>query len=149
MGKKTTEVDTSVGEELFKRYVEPGRVCVVEYGPDAGKVCVIVDIVSLNRVLIDGAGLTGVCRQSLPLRRLSLSDVRIKLNKGSRTSVVKKAMEKQNALDTFNLTAHGKKLILRARKAKMTDFDRFKLIVLKRKRNQLMKKHIATLSKTK
>jgi len=34
--------------------VEVGRVCCINYGPDAGKICVIVDIVDQARALVDG-----------------------------------------------------------------------------------------------
>lgn len=34
----------------FRRYVEVGRVCMVNYGPLYGKLVVIVDIVDQNRV---------------------------------------------------------------------------------------------------
>ncbi|ETW53957.1 hypothetical protein PFUGPA_03830 [Plasmodium falciparum Palo Alto/Uganda] len=44
---------------LFKRFVEPGRLCLIEYGPYAGKLCFIVDIVTITRVIVDGAFITG------------------------------------------------------------------------------------------
>lgn len=34
----------------FKRYVEIGRVALVNYGPDCGKLVVISDVVDQNRV---------------------------------------------------------------------------------------------------
>jgi large subunit ribosomal protein L14e len=30
---------------VFTRFVEIGRVCLITNGPDAGKLCVIVDVV--------------------------------------------------------------------------------------------------------
>jgi len=36
-------------------FVEPGRVCYVNYGDDYGKLVVIVDMVDDGRVLIDSA----------------------------------------------------------------------------------------------
>ncbi|CDJ69581.1 60S ribosomal protein L14, putative [Eimeria necatrix] len=44
---------------LFRRFIEPGRLCVVQYGPDEGKLCIVVDIIDGNRILVDGAGVTG------------------------------------------------------------------------------------------
>ena len=47
----------------FKRFVEIGRVAVISYGPDSGKLCTIVDVIDHNRVLVDGpAAITGVHR---------------------------------------------------------------------------------------
>lgn len=39
----------------FSKFVEIGRVCNVNRGKLEGKVVVILDIVNLNRVLIEGA----------------------------------------------------------------------------------------------
>lgn len=36
--------------QVFKRYVEIGRVALVNYGEDHGKLVVIVDVVDQNRV---------------------------------------------------------------------------------------------------
>ena len=37
---------------MFKRFVEIGRVALINSGPDEGKLCVIVDVVDQNRVSI-------------------------------------------------------------------------------------------------
>ncbi|KAJ3340211.1 hypothetical protein HDU93_007301 [Gonapodya sp. JEL0774] len=37
-------------QRLFQRLVEVGRVVLLNYGPDAGKLAVIVDIIDHNRV---------------------------------------------------------------------------------------------------
>lgn len=34
----------------FTRFVEVGRVALINYGPDAGKLCVILEIVDQKRV---------------------------------------------------------------------------------------------------
>lgn len=34
----------------FNRFVEAGRVCLINYGPLKGKICVIVDIIDNNKV---------------------------------------------------------------------------------------------------
>jgi large subunit ribosomal protein L14e len=36
----------------FKRFVEVGRVALVNFGPDAGRLCTIIDIVDAKRVSI-------------------------------------------------------------------------------------------------
>ena len=65
----------------FKRYVELGRVCLINYGEEAGKLCTIVDVIDNNRVLVDGPD-TGVKRQPINLKRIQLTDIKIpaKLN---------------------------------------------------------------------
>ena len=37
--------------QSFKRFVEVGRVALINYGSDEGKLCVIVEIIDGNKVL--------------------------------------------------------------------------------------------------
>ena len=61
----------------FTRFVEVGRVGLISYGPDMGKVCTIVNVIDHNRVLVDGPEtVTGVHRHSLSLKRLMLTDLK-------------------------------------------------------------------------
>jgi hypothetical protein len=41
---------TGCAKMPFKRYVEIGRIALVNYGPDCGKLVVISDVVDQNRV---------------------------------------------------------------------------------------------------
>ena len=34
----------------FTRFVEIGRVCLINYGPDTGKLCTILDVQDKNKV---------------------------------------------------------------------------------------------------
>lgn len=43
----------------FKRYVEIGRVALINFGEDYGKLVVITDVVDQNRVSAGGGGLAG------------------------------------------------------------------------------------------
>ncbi len=52
----------------FKRFVEVGRVALINYGPDEGKLAVIIDIVDQNKCLVDGPS-SGVARQVIPYKR--------------------------------------------------------------------------------
>jgi len=65
-----------------------GRVVYINFGPSAGKIAVVVDIVNGSRVIIDGPGL-GVERQMISNKRLTLTRFRL-------SGVVKS--EKQTAL---------------------------------------------------
>jgi large subunit ribosomal protein L14e len=38
--------------QVFERFVEVGRVVLINYGPDVGKVATIIDIVDSKRVTI-------------------------------------------------------------------------------------------------
>merc|ERR1719473_760394 len=70
-------------------FVEPGRVCFVNYGDDYGKMVVIVDFISMQRVLVDGLG--NFPRVIYPLRRLTLTKLRLPVLRGARTGTLRKA----------------------------------------------------------
>ncbi|CAJ0867999.1 19116_t:CDS:10 [Entrophospora sp. SA101] len=117
---------------VFKRLVEVGRVVFINHGKDSGKLAVIVDIIDHNRALIDGP-ITGVARHVHPYRRLVLTDFVIKcFPRGGGSTVVKKHFEKEKILEKWNKTSWAKKLDSRDRRAKLSDFDRHKLLKLKK-----------------
>ena len=63
---------------LFKRFVEIGRVVLISYGPDAGKLATIVDVIDQNRLLVDGPqALTGVHRHEINIKRITLTDYKV------------------------------------------------------------------------
>ncbi|KAI9342136.1 60S ribosomal protein L14e [Pilaira anomala] len=118
----------------FKRQVEVGRVVLINYGPDAGKLAVIVDIIDHNRALIDGPT-TGVTRQAFAYRRMVLTSLVIKdLPRNVGQSALVKALEKSQVVASFEKSAWAKKLEQRKVRASLTDFDRFKVSKLKNKR---------------
>uniref|UniRef100_C9W1C9 Large ribosomal subunit protein eL14 n=1 Tax=Rhipicephalus sanguineus TaxID=34632 RepID=C9W1C9_RHISA len=128
---------------LFKKFVEPGRLCLITYGPDAGKLCFIVDVVTNSRVLVGGAKHTSVERQQIPLTWIKLTDTKITLNRGAKTGALSRAIKEQDALNAFKQTAMGKKLEFAERRKNLNDFERFKLLVAHKERRKIMKKAIA------
>jgi hypothetical protein len=65
----------------FKRFVEIGRVALVNYGKDYGRLVVIVDVVDQNRVINDRALLRGFVFCSLSCRRSRALRVRLVIKK--------------------------------------------------------------------
>ena len=110
---------------MFTRFVEVGRIAYINYGPDFGKLCTIVDIVDGRRVLVDGPT-TGVKRQQIAVARLYLTNFVIPLERGALTSSVKDAYVAGEIDNKWKETAWAKKLAARAAKAAMNDFARFK-----------------------
>ena len=51
----------------FTKFVEIGRVARINFGPLEGKLAVIVDIISENRVLVDGQNIK---RQVIPMFKI-------------------------------------------------------------------------------
>ncbi|CAO3609126.1 unnamed protein product [Mucor hiemalis] len=108
----------------FKRQVEVGRVVLINYGADAGKLAVIVDIIDHNRALIDGPT-TGVVRQAFAYRRMVLTPLVLKNLP---------ALNKAETVATWEKSAWAKKIEQRKVRANLSDFDRFKLSKLKNQR---------------
>jgi len=134
---------------LFKRFVQIGRVCLINYGPDRGKLCVIIDVIDHNRAFIDGpSDLTGVARQPISLKWLSLTDLVIpKLPHSVRLKALRKAFVKADIEKKWNATSWAKKLAARKHRATLTDFDRFKLMLLRKKRSSIVRIEMQKLKK--
>ena len=131
---------------VFRRFVEVGRVIVINYGPLTGKLAVIVDILTTTKVLVQGLK-GGVKRQELSLRRVTLTDDKINIKRGAKRDEVLKAIEAYKLEDKFKKSAYTKKVELRKTRANLTDFDRFKVMRLRQKRAVL--RHVATKAKGK
>merc|ERR1711974_458952 len=115
----------------------------ITYGPCAGKMCTVVDIVDQKRVIVDGPkSVTGVSRHMMPVKRLSLTDFKCRLSRGAREKSLRVALEKDEIMKRWSETAWAKKLAAKEVRAKMTDFERFKLVVAKTKRSKEVKKTI-------
>uniref|UniRef100_A0A2N9FCH0 Large ribosomal subunit protein eL14 domain-containing protein n=1 Tax=Fagus sylvatica TaxID=28930 RepID=A0A2N9FCH0_FAGSY len=110
----------------FKRYVEIGRVALVNYGEDYGKLVVIVDVLDQNRALVDSPDM----ERGSPRRRNLLD-----------------AMEKADVKKKWETSSWGRKLIVQKRRAALTDFDRFKLMLAKIKKAGLVRQELSKLKK--
>lgn len=135
---------------LFRRFVELGRICLINYGPDYGKLCVIIDVIDHNRVLIDGPStINGIKRQQYNLKRLSLTNFKINIPKGARVRTVEKAYKKANIQEKWKKTSWAKKLHSREVKDNLTDFQRFAVMMAKKKLNGRLAKQVNKLFKIK
>ena len=73
---------------MFKRFVEVGRVVLINYGPLAGRLAVIVEIINTSKLLIDGPT-TNVRRQEISTRRISLTDFIVEIPRGVKRTDLK------------------------------------------------------------
>ncbi|OMP03074.1 Ribosomal protein L14 [Corchorus capsularis] len=112
----------------FKRYVEIGRVALVNYGKDYGKLVVIVDVVDQNRALVDAPDMV---RSQMNFKRLTLTDIKIDINRVPKKKTLNDAMEKADVKNKWESSSWGRKLIVQKRRASLNDFDRFKLMLAK------------------
>ena len=73
------------------------------------------------------------------MKRLSLTDVCVTgLTRGAVQKKVKEAWAAQNTLETWNSCAWAKKIENKRKRAAMGDFDRFKLMVARKQRSELI-----------
>ena len=126
---------------VFKRFVEVGRVIIINYGPLVGKLAVLVDILTTTKVIVQGLK-GGVKRQELSLRRVTLTDDKINIKRGAKRDEVYKAIEEYKLEEKYKKSNYAKKVALREKRGSLTDFDRFKVMRLRQKRAVL--RHKAT-----
>ena len=126
---------------VFRRFVEVGRVIIVNYGPLVGKLAVIVDILTTTKALVQGLK-GGIKRQEISLRRVTLTDYKLDIKRGAKQAEVYKAIDDFKLEDKFKTSTFYKKNEIRQKRANLTDFDRFKVMRLRQKRAVL--RHTAT-----
>jgi large subunit ribosomal protein L14e len=89
-----------------------------------------VDILNDKRVLVDGEGIQ---RQVIPIRRLQLTRQVVKIGRGARTGKLRTAIAKENVAKKFAESSLGKSFAKQQRRQNLTDFERYKVLVLRRK----------------
>ncbi|CAN0885909.1 60S ribosomal protein L14-1 [Linum grandiflorum] len=129
---------------VFRRCVEIGRVALINYGKDYGKLVVIVDVVDQNRALVDAPDMV---RSQLNFKRLTLTDIKIEINRVPKKKTLVEAMEKADVKGKWENSSWGRKLIVQKRRASLSDFDRFKVMLVKIKRGGLVRQELAKLKK--
>lgn len=107
-----------------------GRVARINYGPLEGKLATIVDILNDKRVLIDGEDIQ---RQVIPIRRLQLTRQVVKVGRGARTGKLRAIISKENVAKKFSESSLGRSFAKQQRRQTLTDFERYKVLVLRRK----------------
>ncbi|MFH4974422.1 hypothetical protein AB6A40_001131 [Gnathostoma spinigerum] len=131
---------------IYKRVVELGRIVFITNGKNAGKLAVIVDILDGNRALIDGPS-SGVPRGVVNFKDLQLTKFVIKIRHGMRTKLVREAYDEAKINEQWEKTPWAKSIARKALKAKMTDFDRFKLMKAKQTRNRIIRNELGRVRK--
>ncbi|EDO16839.1 hypothetical protein Kpol_1056p40 [Vanderwaltozyma polyspora DSM 70294] len=124
------------------RLVEVGRVVLIKKGQFAGKLASVVEIISQKKVLIDGPE-TGVPRQAINLGQVVLTPLTFALPRGSRTSTVSKKWLAAGVTEKWNATSWAKKIAQRERRAALSDFERFQVMVLRKQKRFVVKKALA------
>merc|ERR1712228_679929 len=108
-----------------------------------GKICVILDFVDSTRALIDGPkSQTGVRRQTIPFRRLSIVPIKVKIIRACRSVHLEKAFVANKVAEKWAKLPWAKKIARNKIRASLSDFDRFKVMVLKKKKSLLIRRKL-------
>ncbi|KRZ90395.1 60S ribosomal protein L14 [Trichinella sp. T8] len=113
---------------IFDVLVQIGRVIYIARGRERGKLAVIVNVVDGNRALVDGPGLK---RQMINFKNMLLTKMTLKITHYDKTKAIIAAWEKANINELWSKTKLAQSRRRRALRAKMSDFDRFKLMKAK------------------
>lgn len=82
--------------------IEVGRICVKTRGREAGRRCVILDIIDRNFVLVTGPkNVTGVRRRRANINHLRPTDEIIKIRRGASDEEVYKALVELGKLEEY------------------------------------------------
>jgi len=73
---------------VLTRFVEVGRIVHINLGRLAGRLAIIVDIININRVLIEGPS-ANVKRQEISVSQLSLTDIVVPLRRGANSKEIR------------------------------------------------------------
>eukprot|EP01129_Flabellula_baltica_P017623 TRINITY_DN9821_c0_g1_i1.p1 TRINITY_DN9821_c0_g1~~TRINITY_DN9821_c0_g1_i1.p1 ORF type:complete len:137 (+),score=29.71 TRINITY_DN9821_c0_g1_i1:48-458(+) len=132
---------------VFRRFVEVGRVVLLINGEDNGKLASIVDVVNQRRIMIEGP-VTGVARQVVPISHVQLTDLVVKAPRACRSKALKNAWEKCDIVGQWNNSSWGQTLAGRQVRANLSDFERFKVMLAKKKANGIVKREVSRLVKS-
>ncbi|KAK2747128.1 hypothetical protein FQN57_002385 [Myotisia sp. PD_48] len=128
------------------KLVEVGRVVLIRSGPYAGKLAAISEIIDHKRILVDGPSgkeENVVARHSIPLSHITLTGLTIpKIPRGAGTGALKKLWEKESIDSKWADSSFAKKKQQQDRRRNLTDFERFKVMRLRKQaRFEVQKAH--------
>ena len=110
----------------------------------------IVDFADSKRMLVDGEDFPRVV---YPIRRLTLTKLRIPLLRGARTSTVLKAAKAFGLKQKWEASAPAKKLEVHKKRASLNDLERFSVMINRKRRSfavrAIAKKALSTGAKGK
>lgn len=114
-------------------------------GMNTFQYCIGTDILTIIilyfQALIDGPHIQ---RQAIGFSKITLTPlVLADLSRGSRTATVEKKWKAADIDGKWEKTSWAKKIARKERRAQLTDFERFQVMVLKKQRNYAVKKALA------
>ncbi|KAF2689578.1 hypothetical protein K458DRAFT_358454 [Lentithecium fluviatile CBS 122367] len=129
------------------RYVEVGRVAIFKDGEYEGRLAAIVEIIDHKRVLVDGPSENGaVPRHAAALAHLSLTPIVLpKLPRGTGVGTVKSAWAKAEVDKNWAGSTWAKKRTQFQKRKQLNDFERFKVLKLRKQARFEVRKSLAKI----
>ena len=118
----------------LRDYIKAVKIAFLNYYDHNRKLLVIFGILDAQRVLVDG--LKNFPRVIYPLKRLKLTRIKLpKVLRGARTGTVAAAAKEFNLDEAWSKTSFAKRFDADKKRSATTDFDRFKIMVLRKQRS--------------
>merc|ERR1712112_99913 len=111
---------------------------------DTGKIATVVDVINQNRALIEGPGIS---RQSMNIKNLYLTKLKVKINHSAKSSIVKKAWEEGEVSKKFEASGWGQRIKKATIRANLSDFEKFKVNKRKVQRKRLVNQQVNKAAK--
>ncbi|MCJ1426150.1 hypothetical protein MMC29_004052 [Sticta canariensis] len=129
------------------RLVEVGRVVLFTHGKYTGRLAVIVEIIDHKRALVDGPSTkenASVPRHAISLSNLIITPIVIpKLPRAAGRGPVAKAWEKAGVEEKWAESAWAKRREQREKRRGLSDFERFKVLRLRKQARYEIRKAYA------
>merc|ERR1739838_274393 len=125
-----------------QKLVELGRVVHVTTGPNAGKVCAIVDIIDAKRMLVDRPDFL---RQEVKLKDMFLTRILLKTTDVPSHKALCEMWKRQLVDERYKMTVHAQRIEKFRRRAACTDFEYFKVRCATRQANKIKENCLVNL----
>jgi large subunit ribosomal protein L14e len=80
--------------------IEVGRICIKTYGREAGKKCIIVDVIDKNFVLVTGPkGINKVKRRKANVNHIEPTQEKIEIKRGAADEEIIEALKSAGKLE--------------------------------------------------
>ncbi|GAB7359959.1 hypothetical protein MBLNU230_g7484t1 [Neophaeotheca triangularis] len=134
------------------RLIEVGRVVLFNYGEYEGKLAAICEIIDHKRILVEAPHSKKehvVTRQSVPIAHVSLTPIVIeKLPRAAGTATLKKLWQSTDVEGRWNNSAWAKSRERGIRRRQLNDFERFKVMRLRKQARFEVRKTLASARQT-
>merc|ERR1711934_467858 len=149
--KMTTALFGKADETVYKRpLLKIGSIVRINYGADLNKLATIVDIIDTGRLLVEGPeNLTGIARQVITTKRTVLTGLEVTITRNARQKQLNKAWADAQIQEKWDKSAYAQKLKKRSTRASLSDFDRFKVMLARKRKSVQMTTTFKKLKKAK